>query len=71
MTRVAFVLRRVEGLKLEEIAAMLEVSLATVKRRIVEAERLLAFACPTCVDESAGDSRVTSKVVPIKRRGHD
>jgi RNA polymerase sigma-70 factor (ECF subfamily) len=40
-TRVAFVLRRVEGLGLEEIATMLGVSLATVKRRIADAEHKL------------------------------
>jgi RNA polymerase sigma-70 factor (ECF subfamily) len=40
-TRVAFLLRRVEGLKLEEIAEMLKVSLATVKRRIADAEAQL------------------------------
>ncbi len=40
-TRVAFVLRRVEGVGLEEIATMLGVSLATVKRRIADAERQL------------------------------
>jgi RNA polymerase sigma-70 factor (ECF subfamily) len=40
-TRMAFLLRRVEGLGLEEIAGMLGVSLATVKRRITDAERQL------------------------------
>ena len=40
-TRVAFILRRVEGLALETIAASLGVSLATVKRRIADAERSL------------------------------
>ncbi len=42
-TRMAFVLRRVEGLALDEIAQMLGTSLATVKRRIAEAERLLTL----------------------------
>jgi RNA polymerase sigma-70 factor (ECF subfamily) len=45
MTRVAFVLRRVEGVGLEEIATMLGVSLATVKRRIADAERQLELWC--------------------------
>ncbi|MGC4064129.1 MAG: sigma-70 family RNA polymerase sigma factor [Polyangiaceae bacterium] len=45
-TRVAFILRRVEGMGLEEIATMMKLSLATVKRRVQEAERLLAFAYP-------------------------
>jgi RNA polymerase sigma-70 factor (ECF subfamily) len=40
-TRMAFLLRRVEGLGLEEIAGMLGISLATVKRRIADAEREL------------------------------
>lgn len=40
-TRLALLLRRVEGLSLEEVAAMLGVSLATAKRRIAEAERQL------------------------------
>ena len=39
--RVALVLRRVEGLELTEIAAHMGLSLATVKRRIVSAERRL------------------------------
>jgi len=42
-TRMAFTLRRVEGLPLDEIARMLDTSLATVKRRIAEAERQLAM----------------------------
>ncbi len=40
-TRVAFILRRVEGIALEEIAQALHVSIATVKRRIADAERRL------------------------------
>jgi RNA polymerase sigma-70 factor (ECF subfamily) len=39
--RVPLLLRRVEGLRLEEIATMTETSLATVKRRIREAEQML------------------------------
>ena len=39
--RVAFILRRVEGWSLETIAASLGISLATVKRRIADAERRL------------------------------
>ncbi len=37
--RVALVLRRVEGLRLEAIATMTHASLATVKRRVAEADR--------------------------------
>lgn len=40
-TRLAFVLRRVEGLPLDQIGELMGISLATVKRRIAEAERLL------------------------------
>jgi RNA polymerase sigma-70 factor (ECF subfamily) len=43
--RVAFSLRRIEGFRLEEIAQLVEASLATVKRRIDRAEqRLVAEA---------------------------
>jgi RNA polymerase sigma-70 factor, ECF subfamily len=45
-TRVALLLRRVEGLPLDEIARLLGVSLATVKRRLAEAERQLGAADP-------------------------
>lgn len=40
--RVALVLRRVEGMKLEEIAVAMDLSLATVKRRLEAAEKALA-----------------------------
>src|SRR6186713_321591 len=39
--RVALVLRRVEGLELTEIAAQMDLSLATVKRRLASAEKRL------------------------------
>jgi RNA polymerase sigma-70 factor (ECF subfamily) len=39
--RIALVLRRVEGFALEEVAAMTGASLATVKRRLAEADRQL------------------------------
>jgi RNA polymerase sigma-70 factor, ECF subfamily len=39
--RIALVLRRVEGLELSEIAERMELSLATVKRRVVAAEAAL------------------------------
>ena len=41
-TRLALVLRRVEGLTLTEVAVHLDISLATAKRRIQAAEVLLA-----------------------------
>lgn len=40
-TRVAFVLRRIDAMPLEDIASAIGVSLATVKRRIAGAEKLL------------------------------
>lgn len=40
--RIALVLRRVEGYELEEIAATMEISVSTAKRRIAEAEAALA-----------------------------
>lgn len=43
-TRVAFLLRRVEGRALDEIATLTGVSLSTVKRRIADGERRLAAA---------------------------
>ncbi len=39
--RIPLVLRRVEGLPLDEVATLTKTSLATVKRRIAEAERQL------------------------------
>ncbi len=44
--RAAFVLRHVEQLTLEEIADALGVSLATVKRRLVRATRVVSQAMP-------------------------
>jgi len=43
-TRLALLLRRVDGYSLPEIASMLDCSLSTVKRRIAEAERALQAA---------------------------
>jgi RNA polymerase sigma-70 factor (ECF subfamily) len=43
-TRLALLLRRVEGYSLPEIATLLDCSLSTVKRRIAEAERVLEAA---------------------------
>jgi RNA polymerase sigma-70 factor, ECF subfamily len=40
-TRIAFVLRRIDAMPLEEIASTIGVSLATVKRRVASAEKLL------------------------------
>ena len=40
--RIALVLQRVEGLELEEVAARMGLSVATVKRRVVEADRALS-----------------------------
>ena len=43
-SRTAFLLRRVEGLRLDEIAAELNVSLSTVKRRLGAAEQVIESA---------------------------
>jgi RNA polymerase sigma-70 factor (ECF subfamily) len=42
--RMAFVLRHVEGLELTEVAAALDVSLATAKRRLQHADKRLRAA---------------------------
>jgi RNA polymerase sigma-70 factor (ECF subfamily) len=51
-TRVAFLLRRVEGLPLQEIADCMGTSLATVKRRIASAEQSLTGENPHKWSES-------------------
>lgn len=43
-SRTAFLLRRVEGLRLDEIAAQLHISLSTVKRRLGAAEQIIESA---------------------------
>jgi RNA polymerase sigma-70 factor (ECF subfamily) len=40
--RIAFALRIIDGMKLEEVAAAADVSLATIKRRLDRAERTFA-----------------------------
>jgi RNA polymerase sigma-70 factor, ECF subfamily len=72
--RVALVLRRVEGLGIDEIAALIGASPATVKRRIAEAEQMLAnFAGltpdqPTTLDEPKSVRRLRPKDADAKRR---
>ena len=51
-TRIAFILRRVEGMPLDDIARTLSTSLATVKRRIADAEHRLTGETPTFRGES-------------------
>jgi RNA polymerase sigma-70 factor (ECF subfamily) len=51
--RVPLVLHRVEGMQLEEVAAVVGASLATVKRRIVQAEKALAPPAPTSAPRRA------------------
>jgi RNA polymerase sigma-70 factor (ECF subfamily) len=41
-SRVAFVLRHIEGLELEDVASACRVSLSTIKRRLARAERQFA-----------------------------
>jgi DNA-directed RNA polymerase specialized sigma24 family protein len=69
-TRVAFVLRRVEGMGLEEIAEMMKLSLATVKRRIQEAERLLSFAYPT-LGKPSPEAKGPEGSLATPQRGYD
>jgi RNA polymerase sigma-70 factor, ECF subfamily len=72
--RVALVLRRVEGLGIDEIAALIGASPATVKRRIAEAEQMLAnFAGltpdqPTTLDEPKSVRRLRPKDADANRR---
>jgi RNA polymerase sigma-70 factor, ECF subfamily len=40
--RIAWMLRRVEGLPLAEVATLCDCSLATAKRRITDADRCVA-----------------------------
>ncbi len=47
--RVPLVLHRVEGMELQEVAAIVGASLATVKRRIAQAEETLASPAPVPV----------------------
>lgn len=42
--RIAFVLRYIEGLELEDVASACRVSLSTIKRRLAKAERRFAAA---------------------------
>lgn len=51
-TRVAFLLRRVEGLPLDEVASLTGASLATVKRRVAEGERRIGAASRGIEDPS-------------------
>jgi len=81
-TRIAFVLRRVEGMGLDEIATAMKLSLATVKRRVQDAEQLLNDAFPNIANERAitnsntakRDASMTRKlptVMPLQGRHHD
>jgi RNA polymerase sigma-70 factor (ECF subfamily) len=51
--RVPLVLHRVEGMQLEEVAAIVGASIATVKRRIAQAEDALSSPAPTTVGRRA------------------
>lgn len=70
-TRVVFVLRRVEGYGLEEIAELMKLSLATVKRRIQEAERLLAFAYPQLATNTSQGGERSVQPAPASSQGRD
>ncbi len=62
-SRTAFLLRRVEGLRLDEIAAQLNVSLSTVKRRLGAAEQMIGSS-NAAVDAESAD--VTPPLLPVK-----
>ncbi|MDX2024072.1 MAG: RNA polymerase sigma factor [Deltaproteobacteria bacterium] len=53
-SRVALIMRRVEGRKMEEIAALMGVSLGTVKRLLTRAEDMLAKALAPTKRAQAG-----------------
>lgn len=59
--RLALLLRRVEGLSLDEVASMLGVSLATAKRRIAEAERQLELMTGFEARANAGGAASTQQ----------
>jgi RNA polymerase sigma-70 factor (ECF subfamily) len=69
--RVALVLRRVEGLGIDEIAALVGASPATVKRRVAEAEQLLAKftqSTPEEIQEPKSVRRLREKGADPHRR---
>jgi RNA polymerase sigma-70 factor (ECF subfamily) len=59
--RMALVLRRVEEFELEEIAAAMGLSLATVKRRLVDAEAALRRVMPTAGAKVTKLTNVTNR----------
>jgi len=69
--RVALVLRRVEGLGIEEIAALVEASPATVKRRIAEGEQKLARFDEGVPEEGGGVRALRSQAVEEHHRKAD
>jgi RNA polymerase sigma-70 factor, ECF subfamily len=66
--RVALVLRRVEGLGIDEIAALIGASPATVKRRIAEGEQLLAKFTGSTPDEPKSVRRLHPQGAEPQRR---
>ena len=66
--RVALVLRRVEGLGIDEIAELIGASPATVKRRIAEGEQLLAKFTGSTQDEPNSVRRLRPKGADPQRR---
>ena len=69
--RVALVLRRVEGLGIDEIAALVEASPATVKRRIAEGEKKLARFDEGVPEEGGGVRALRSQAVDEHHRKAD
>jgi len=66
--RVALVLRRVEGLGIDEIAELIGASPATVKRRIAEGEQLLAKFTGSTQDEPNSVRRLRPKGADPQRQ---
>ena len=68
--RVALVLRRVEGLGIDEIAVLVGASRATVKRRVADGEQRLTRLTGMHRDERR-DVRRLRPVKTVERRGRD
>lgn len=69
--RVALVLRRVEGLGIDEIAALLGASRATVKRRVADGEHRLSRLTGMDPKERSDVRRLRSERVVKPRQGGD
>jgi RNA polymerase sigma-70 factor (ECF subfamily) len=66
--RVALVLRRVEGLGIDEISSLVGASPATVKRRVAEGERRLSESSGTELAERRGVRSLPSQGLDARHR---